>query len=198
MALEMELKYLNADFTEMRGQLERLGAKSTTAYFEENLVFDDTDRSLREKEVLLRLRFRKNKAVLTVKMPPASSDCSKLKIFEELETVVADFTTMRAMLEAVGFHVAFAYEKVREKWLTDGCVVCLDTLPFGDFVEIEGNEASVLGCAEQLGFEACQASRQTYHALNCAYREKAGLPPDENFVFGKTDRERILNQIGKE
>ena len=36
------------------------------------------------------------------------------------------------------------YEKIREKWLLYGCELCLDTLPFGSYLEIEGDEAGIL------------------------------------------------------
>ncbi len=198
MALELELKYLDPDLGFLRGLLESLGARSMGRYFEENLVFDDGDRSLKGKDVLLRLRSRKGESILTVKKPPQVEVDSRLKVFEELETAVHDFGIMKSILESLGFGVAFAYEKVREKWELEDCFICLDTLPFGNFVEIEGSEKGVPRCAGMLHLAPEQASKLTYHALNLEYREANGLQPDESFVFENGEKLELLRRIGKE
>ena len=143
MALECELKYLDVDLDDLSRRLGDVGGDNLGKYFESNLVFDYSDRSLKDAGILLRLRERQGQAVLTVKHPPKVDVPSSLKVFEEIETNIGDFATMRAALEAVGFSVAFAYEKVREKWKHKECTICLDHLPFGDYVEIEGTDATV-------------------------------------------------------
>lgn len=198
MALEMELKYIDADHIRLRGLLESLSARPMGRYFEENLVFDDAERSLKEKGILLRLRLKKGQAVLTVKRPPSGEVDSRLKVFEELETPVHDYEVMWSILEALGFSVAFAYEKVREKWEMGGSFICLDTLPFGDYVEIEGDGESVPRCAQLLELSSEKSTKETYHALNLSDREKRGLDPVESFVFDPGKKAELLRQIGKE
>ncbi|WP_285906174.1 class IV adenylate cyclase [Pseudodesulfovibrio pelocollis] len=199
MALECELKYADADLDALRRRLAADGgAPCGGRYFESNLVFDGPGRQLRAAGVLLRLRLRQGQAVLTVKRPPGEAVDSVLKVFEELETTVGDFATMRAALEAVGFDVAFAYEKVREKWRFDGCTVCLDHLPYGDFVEIEGDETTVPRCAAALGLDPETSTRATYHALNLERCAAMGLEPDENFVFPPAEKAALLAEIGRE
>ena len=102
---------------------------------------------------------------------------------------------MRTALEAVGFFVAFAYEKVREKWKHKECVICLDHLPFGDYVEIEGTDATVLACADALGLGEMETSKATYHALNIEYRRAESLEPNESFVFNDEIRAAILKKV---
>jgi len=198
MVLECELKYLDININELSSRLAEVGAQSLGRYFESNLVFDYPDRSLKGAGILLRLRERQGQAILTVKHPPKTATPSALKVFEEIETVVGDFTVMRTALETVGFSVAFAYEKVREKWKYKECVICLDRLPFGDYVEIEGTEETVPVCAEAVGIGACETSKATYHALNIEYRFKNDLDPDESFVFDDGRRAAIFKEIGKE
>lgn len=198
MSLECELKYLDVDADALRSTLRDLEAAVDGPYFESNAVFDYEDRSLKKAGTLLRLRQKKGKAVLTVKKPPEAEVPSTLKVFEEIESVVDDYETVQKALQAVGFKVAFTYEKVREKWRHQDCIICIDRLPFGVFVEIEGTEETVPACAASLGLAGNATSKATYHALNIEYREKNGLDYDESFIFDTAQREVVLKEIGKE
>jgi len=198
MALECELKYLNVDFKKLRNALRELGAESSGPYFETNLVFDTRERSLRESNILLRLRQKRSDVLLTVKRPPEVMIDSMLKVVEELETTVDDFDSMLAILDTLGFFISFSYEKVREKWRFMRCAICLDELPFGSFVEIEGEEHDIFQVSKLLGIQDSKTSKQTYHALNVAYRKQNGLADEESFVFTKEQKEAIDKQIGKD
>lgn len=198
MALEMELKYLDADLDDLAVRLKEEGGTTSGPYFESNLVFDDEDRSLKQAGTLLRLREKKGVAVLTVKKKPENQECSALKVFEEIESEVADHAAVKAMLEAVGFRVAFGYEKVREKWRFMDCVICLDWLPFGNFVEIEGNGETVPACARKLGLDGNPTTKSTYHALNLEYREQNGLDPNESFLFAEEEKPVLIRQLEKD
>jgi len=198
MVLEMELKYLAPDFDELQRRLIAGGGDTSGPYLESNLVFDDAELSLKDAGTLLRLREKKSQALLTVKKKPATPISSSLKVYEEIESTVGDFDAMKTALEAVGFSVAFGYEKVREKWRFMDCNICLDRLPYGEFVEIEGTEESVAKCASHLGLDEHETSKLTYHALNVQYRSDNGLEPDENFLFSPAERARIVRQLRKD
>lgn len=198
MALECELKYLGVDLEALSDCLKAVGSDGSGRYFESNIVFDYNDRSLKKAGTLLRLRSKRGKSVLTVKRPPENEVPSALKVFEEIESEVEDFDTVKRALEAVGLQVTFAYEKVREKWAYMDCVICLDQLPFGNFVEIEGTEATVPACAEALGLTENDTTKLTYHALNIEHREQKGMDFDESFVFADEERASILEELGKE
>ncbi len=198
MGLECELKYLDVDFEDLGKRLKAAGGQFLGRYFESNLVFDYSDRSLKKSGILLRLREKQGKAVLTVKKPPKEEGPSALKVFEEIESEVDDFHTVQAALETVGFSVAFAYEKIREKWIHKDCSICMDTMPFGKYVEIEGVEGGVQACAKALGVDENPTSKATYHSLNLEYREKNGLPPEESFVFGDEEKSALIKELGKD
>lgn len=198
MALECELKYIGVDLGSLDSRLQSLGAEFKGRYFESNLVFDKNGRELKKSGVLLRLREKSGMTVLTVKKPPHGPVSNAVKVYEEIETVVADHASMKNALEAIGFTVAFTYEKVRAKWVYKDCILCLDTLPFGEFLELEGNEDVIFSCAAELGLDEYQTTTKTYHALNIEHNEKMGTEPSESFVFSSEDRERLLEEIGKE
>lgn len=188
MSLEVELKFCDVDHEHLRDVLAEHGAQRLGRYFEENFVFDDEERSLRAQGILLRLRRRQGQAVLTVKHPVQRGGLSEnAKVREELETTVGDFEVLRAGLEALGYRHCFAYHKVREKWAFAGCTVCLDLLPFGQFMEVEGGRADE--CAHKLGFDPADASTSSYHALNRAFRTANGLPEKEDFIFSDDERQ---------
>jgi adenylate cyclase, class 2 len=195
MALETEIKFLDVDHGTLRNRLSEMGAKPQGRYFETNVVFDDAARSLKAKGTLLRLREKKGRFVLTLKT--ASAITSALaKVYEESETEVLDAPAMREILAGLGYLPALRYEKVREKWICLGCEVCLDTLPFGSYAEIEGAEADIAACAEALGLPYSNASKATYHDLNRQHREKNSLPADETFVFDRATKSRLLALSG--
>ncbi|BDQ36006.1 hypothetical protein SYK_03660 [Pseudodesulfovibrio nedwellii] len=198
MALECELKYLSVDLDAIRCRLQEAGGTHSGRYFESNLVFDYPDRSLKAKSVLLRLREKQGKAILTVKRPPEEYIPSVLKVSDEIETSVGDLNVMKTALETLGFKVFFSYEKVREKWHFMDCIICLDQMPFGYFVEIEGTDVSVPACAQAIGLGGHVTTTETYHALNLSDRRDRGLAPNENFVFEEPFRTRLLAELDKE
>lgn len=183
MALEIERKYLDADHAALRQRLQTLGAVRLGRWFESNEVYDDPARSLKAVGTLLRLREKQGRVVLTLKRRPEAPLPAGVKVYEEHETEVADGGALRAILSGLGYAPAFAYEKVREKWRLHGCAICLDALPFGQFLEIEGELAGIEACAEDLALTPETSSTATYHELNRQYRERAGLPPEESFTF---------------
>jgi adenylate cyclase class 2 len=71
----------------------------------------------------------------------------------ELEVEVNDFDTMRRILEALGFHHEQVYEKWRETLVLDDTQFCLDSMPYGDFLEIEGPKQEINNFAVQLGLQ---------------------------------------------
>lgn len=192
MALEIELKFLDQDLQAVRDRLAELGARPGPRLFEANTVYDDAQGTLRGRRILLRLRRAGGAAVLTVKLPPEGATPGDVKVFEELETRVENPEAMDLILSCLGYAPAFQYEKVREEWELCGCHVCLDRLPFGNFVEIEGGREELLACADQLGLDRTRASTRNYHSLHQEHRRARGLPPEDSFVFGPEERERLV------
>ncbi|MGE4263830.1 MAG: class IV adenylate cyclase [Desulfovibrio sp.] len=191
MALETEIKFLNVDHEDLRKRLVGLGAHFLSRGFEANVVYDDASRNLLARGTLLRLREQNNRFLLTLKT--ASTQGSALaKVYDEAETEVLNAPATRELLAGLGYLPVLRYEKVREKWRLQGCEICLDTLPFGSFAEIEGCEQDILACAKALGLPQSAASKATYHDLNRLHRETLGLPPDESFVFDDAAKAKIL------
>ncbi|MBZ2171848.1 class IV adenylate cyclase [Nitratidesulfovibrio sp. SRB-5] len=211
MALEIEIKFPEADLAALRSALQALGAADGAPYLECNRVYDTPGRDLRAANTLLRLRTKTGPnlraAVLTMKRPPRAEDTGgaggagsapipdDVKVWDEVQTVVADADAMHQVLTGLGYGVAFGYDKVREVWHLDGVHVCLDTVPFGPVVELEGDREAILAVADRLGLDRARASTATYHDLNRQWRAARGLPPSEDFTFdaaGLADARRAV------
>ncbi|MDY6839344.1 MAG: class IV adenylate cyclase [Thermodesulfobacteriota bacterium] len=139
--LEIEVKFYLGDVAGVRERILALGATSCGRVFEANIRFEDEARGLKERGVLLRLR-KDDKARLTFKSPPSNPD-EDFKIHRELEIEVDDFETCRAILEDLGFHEEQAYEKWRETFTLGETKLLVDTMPYGTFLEIEGEKADI-------------------------------------------------------
>ena len=149
--LETEIKFYLTDLSSIRQRILDLGAESRGRYFESNVRFEAPGEALKKKKSLLRLR-RDRRVKLTFKSTPPEPD-NQFKIMRELEVEVSDFDTMHSILEALGFHHEQVYEKWRETLVLEQTQFCLDSMPYGDFLEIEGRKQDIEYFAAQLGLQ---------------------------------------------
>ena len=150
-SVETEVKFHVPDPPAVRAKLLSFGARSLGRSHEFNIRFENEAKGLRSAGNLLRLR-RDRKCTLTYKCAPAQAD-PEFKQFTELEVDVSDFDTMRLILACLGFHPEQVYEKWRETLVLDHTAFCLDELPFGNFLEIEGSKEHIRGFAGRLALE---------------------------------------------
>jgi adenylate cyclase class 2 len=149
--VETEVKFHVPDLPAVRANLLSLGARSLGRSHESNIRFENEAKGLRRAGNLLRLR-RDRKCTLTYKCAPAQAD-PEFKQLTELEVEAGDFDTMRHILACLGFHPEQVYEKWRETLVLDHTAFCLDELPFGSFLEIEGSKEHIRGFAGRLALE---------------------------------------------
>lgn len=198
MALEIERKYRFSDFAVLRTRLREVQAEYGGRDLEENAVWDTPSRNLREQGLLLRLRSVGDESVLCLKKPPNTSNMDhKNKVFEETETGVADRDVMGAILRELGYEIAFRYEKLRETWKMENVTVCLDHLPFGRYVELEGSEQSIPRAEENLGLQGCPSTTMNYHQLNKAHLRDQGFQEQDSFVFSDAERRRLKERLAR-
>ena len=126
-----------------------LGGISYGRFFELNLSLDDKNTTLFKNKYLLRLR-QDQKNRITVKMPSEVAD-NRFKTLKEIEIEVDDFEKATAVLNAIGFFEVQRYEKWRETFMIGKTQLLIDTMPYGDFLEIEGEKSDIFCLAEKLG-----------------------------------------------
>ena len=158
----------------IRDRIIELSAVSRGRVFETNIRFDDADNHLIEKKSLLRLR-QDTKTILTFKSEPPFKD-DQFKILRELEVEVSDFTTMKHILESLGFREEQVYEKWRETFILNRTNLCLDTMPYGDFLEIEGQKDDIKKLASQIGLKWKKRILLNYLAIFDIIKQKLNLP----------------------
>ncbi|HET9915390.1 MAG TPA: class IV adenylate cyclase [Anaerolineales bacterium] len=161
---ETEVKFYIENLNRLKTRLEELGAHLIQGrVLEMNLRFDLPDSSLRAEGRVLRLR-QDNATRLTYK--GASQKEDGILSREEIEFVVEDFDKAKRFLEALGYQKLVYYEKYRTVYELNETHVMLDELPYGSFVEIEGENAeSIRSAADQLNLTWETAVGTSYLAL---------------------------------
>ncbi len=130
--------------------------------FEVNLRFDTPNGDLGRAGRVLRLR-KDDAARLTYKDNGQIIEDALSR--REIEFVADDFDSARQFIEALGYEVVFIYEKYRTTYKYRGAHIMLDELPFGCFIEIEGELDMLRPVAEALHLDWDKAIPASYHAL---------------------------------
>ena len=141
---------------------------------EVNLRFDRPDGELRNSFRVLRLR-QDDIARFTFKGPSVEKEGGILSR-QEIEFEVGDFDSAKQFLEAIGFQVVVFYEKFRTTYELNNTHIMLDELPYGSFIEIEGeNVETIRSVADAIGLNWEAMVKAGYHALFERVAGKYGL-----------------------
>jgi adenylate cyclase class 2 len=170
--LEREIKLRFGSAEQARAKILALGAAPLLGRrLQEDCLFDTDDEKLRRQRSTLRVRSESGKSLLTYKGPAIPS---LIKIRQEYETVVADGAMLNKILEELGLHCWFRYEKYREEFTNDDVVIAVDETPVGVFVEIEGGEDAIHETARALGFTPADYITDSYRFLFLQHRDANG------------------------
>jgi adenylate cyclase, class 2 len=173
MAIEREIKLRFGGADEARAKILAFGATPLHGRrLQEDALLDTEDEMLRRERATLRVRSEGSKSLLTFKGPVLPG---LIKIREEYETVVADGAALLTILESLGLHVWFRYEKYREEFSADDVVIAIDETPVGVFVEIEGGENAIHAAARALGKSPADYITDSYRFLFLQHRDANGL-----------------------
>lgn len=172
---ETEAKFYVRDLNRVKARLEGLNAHLfQERVLEANLRFDLPGAPLRAEGRVLRLR-RDTEARLTYK--GASKKEAGALSREEIEFVVQDFEKAKRFLEALGYQKLVYYEKYRATYELNETLIMLDELPYGDFVEIEGETIDIIrASANPLGLQWGAAIGTSYTALFERARTALNVP----------------------
>lgn len=141
MGIEIEKKYrldkkLLVDLT---AKLIMLGAEFKNEVFEENYLH--WGGLLDERAAVLRLRKVGETTLLTYKERINLDSDIKHRI--EFETHVSDVEATENIIQRLGFELSVVYEKHRKTFHYLDVEVVLDELPFGYYMEIEGEVEAI-------------------------------------------------------
>lgn len=196
--LEIEVKFFITDLSLIRRRIAGMGGISSGRQFETNLRFDDRQGTLFEQGALLRLRKIAQKNVLTHKSIPTTAD-HRFKVLNEIEISVSDFEATKQLFQSLGFLQQQVYEKWRETINFNPTLVCLDEMPYGDFLEIEGRRDDIRSMAAQLGLDWNRRILMNYLKIFSRLKTALQLPFSDvtfdNFKSQRVDPAAVKAQL---
>jgi len=188
---ETEIKLLwQGSPEDARALIERHGYKlSSPRTLESDQLFDLPSGALRQSDQILRLRKslsveQSRRAMVTYK------GCASREIYksrEEIEFDVSDPDAFTLVLERLGYHPSFRYEKYRTMFKAYGepGLIAIDETPIGVYLELEGPQAWIDSTAARLGFPAERFLTVSYAGLYREHLEQhPGGPADMTFDIG--------------
>lgn len=183
--IETEVKLACGDLS----RLENAGFTLTISsprHFEDNWLLDSLDQMLFKQGAALRVRAMGGKGLVTFKGMVPESEASPLKVREEIESDTSDPARMIALFEKLGFSRTFRYQKYRTDYTLrlggEDLKVSFDETPMGNFIEIEGDGATILQVLETAGFALNEIIRESYPDLQLARCRSRGVSL-EDLVF---------------
>jgi adenylate cyclase class 2 len=169
---EIEAKFYLPELLTIRDHLISSGATSSSErVFEQNWRFDTIDRQFEKSGEVLRVRVDRT-SYLTYKRPTGTPEDRV-----EIDVEVADGESASNILLALGYEVVSMYEKYRETFVFQESFVFLDELPFGNFVEVEGDSIETIQrTSEELGLSWEKRVPKNYLQIFVELIENLSLP----------------------
>ncbi len=163
--------------SEARALVEGIGATpKRPRHFEDNVLFDDAEATLRASGCALRLRRTAAAGIVTYKGPREPG--AGIKSRPEIEFTVGDADAAQQVLEALGYRKAFRYQKYRQAFRWRDAEIVIDETPIGTFLEVEGPVETIHAAAAALGRTPADYVDDSYAALFMA----TGTPGDMTFA----------------
>jgi len=193
--VEVEAKFQLPSHYSIRQRILELGGHSLTGrYLERNTRLDTPGRTLAADHILLRLRQGQHDT-LTVKK---GTDAFESR--HEFEIEIDSYDMALELLSALGYQKTVIYEKYREVFALGGVSLMLDEVPYGCFVEIEGQELEqVRAAAETLSLEWSMRVRRSYVSMFKRLQKLIGFEFDDatfsNFSTIDPISQEILQQV---
>lgn len=180
--LEVEIKLAIGPAAAVIRKLESLGARlAHPRGLEVNVLLDLPGQPLLARGAMLRVRKYGGRSILTYKEPAPGPAGYKSR--REIETLIPDFDAVVRIFEAAGFTRVWRYMKYRTALELNGLHVLLDETPIGNYLELEGERASIDAVASRLGRSPDEYIVLSYRGLQERDCLKRGVVPGD-LVFG--------------
>lgn len=192
MHAEIEAKLKVDSLPQVERRLAECGASFLRETIQTDWYFDTPDRELTQTDRCLRLRSDRSgtreRLILAYKGPKETDDYKKRP---EVEIEVNDAGAIEALLGALGYYKALAFNKRRRLWSLRGCEVALDELPLlGVFVEVEGPDSQTIAEVQRmLGLSAVAHTMASYACLIDARLSELGREAREVYLPDRSPAE---------
>ena len=193
--LEVEVKFFIPELAAFRERLLAAGAELVKPrIYERNVRFDTEDERLYKELSLLRLR-QDTAVTLTYKGTRENLLHSEAKVREELELQVSNFDTLAEIFTRLGFAPRQVYEKYRETFTWQDVEIVLDELPYGNFIELEGDEAGIKTAVSHLNLNWQERILGNYLGLMAQLKAHHNLPFNDLTFANFADRNISIADI---
>jgi len=195
MAYETELKFEVENYEKLAKKLLKIANFISSAY-ELTIMYDENGK-LFKKDARLRLRkivdIRNNmiKIEMSYKKPKTREG---VKIEEEYEVEVSNFDEIEKILNEIGFEKVESYERIRDTFEKEGVKITIDSFPFGDYIEIEGDIHKIKQIAKSLGFDFSKNITKSCDDIYVELCQKEGKELKDFIVFENKEQLEKLKQ----
>jgi adenylate cyclase class 2 len=172
---ETEVKISVEDAAKTRALLRAHGFRVLKRrVFEQNIVLDDEERSLKARNLLLRVRTAGKIITCTFKGKEIPGIHKRR---EEREFHADNLDECLALFRGIGYTPSLRYEKYRTELArkADPGVATLDETPIGIFMELEGPSRWIDRTAKELGFSRADYVPFSYSRLFAMWCAERGI-----------------------
>ncbi len=177
--IEVKIELTPEEFNNLVGNFNDFHFERTFGYFKE-------DFSNINEGIFPRIKYvegKKKEIILTVKRK--TKENNQFFEREEMEVKIQEgesVETLREILKSLGFNKEIIFEKKRKNVFKDNIVISFDELPFGFFVEIEGEAEAIDQYLNEFNLSKKPRIIKAYLGLWEDYRKTHGIT-EENCVF---------------
>ncbi len=179
--IEKEIKLKVDDVENVLRSLKQHGAQFEGGALERTIRFDNENKDYEKAGKFFRVRSG-FKNTVTLKEKIAGGD-KNVRARKETEFEVEDIDKMAYVFNVLGLNYSMTMEKYRQHWNYGGCDVTLDELPFGVFMEIEGEENAISEVCKSLGLDESKKILVTYWELWAEISNKKDIIFEANHKF---------------
>lgn len=198
---EVEAKCAVQDIRRVEACVQTLGELVSPWGFEANVLWDFPDKRLAKTGRLLRLRHNAAGALVTFKEPLPKA-AAETKAMAETETTVGNPAAISSIWAQLGLKPVWRYEKFRSVWQVptpSGLAgVCLDIVPCGQFVEVEGDATAIAAVFSALHLTWGPEASRTYRDLFADTLAVRGSPADTPMIFSRAEKQAWARMLGVE
>ena len=177
--IEVKIELTPEEFNALTGSFNDFHLERTFGYFKEDFL------NIKEG-IFPRIKYVEGPSkeiILTVKRK--TKDNAHFFEREEMEVKIQggeSVETLREILKSLGFNKEIIFEKKRKNVLKDDIIISFDELPFGFFVEFEGEPETINKYLDEFNLSSRPRITRAYLGLWEDYRKDHGIT-EENCVF---------------
>ena len=185
---EKEIKLKIENPSELISKLNSLKARFVSKSFQRTTRMDTETMDLEKNRTFLRVRSG-SKNIVTLKKKLGEN----AEVFErqEIETEVKDIEKLADIFGGLGFTKRLILEKYRADFDFHNVKISIDELPFGFYVELEGDPKNIFEVANELDLNTKNKITVTYWDLFEDYKKETGTK-GESIIFPKSYKSVLL------